>query len=125
MFPSRKNARRTISGEAANRASTSRAPGPDIEVEANMGRMPDAPPTEDADRLSATNSEVESAMNHRRHRAVLRDACFSPEAFDAFNSGEAYLRAAQDGLARATDQYVKDVRVSKSDDLYVSVAPET
>ena len=90
-----------------------------------MGRAPDNPPTEDVDRLSATNSEVESAMNHRRRRAVLRDACFSPEAFDAFNSGEAYLRAAQDGLARATDQYVKDVRVSKSDDLYVSVAPET
>ena len=114
-----------MSGEAADHASTSRAPGPDIEAEANTGRTPDAPPTEDADRLSATNSEVESAMNHRRRRAVLRDACFSPEAFDAFNSGEAYLRAAQDGLARATDQYVKDVRVSKSDDLYVSVAPET
>ena len=115
-FPSRKNARRTISGEAADHASTSRAPGPDIEAEADMGRTPDTPPTEDADRLSATNSEVESAMNHRRRRAVLRDACFSPEAFDAFNSGEAYLRAAQNGLARATDQYVKDVRVSKSDD---------
>ena len=64
-------------------------------------------------------------MNHRRWRAILRDACFSPEAFEAFNSGEAYLCAAQDGLARATDQYVKDVRVSKSDDLYVSVALET
>ena len=64
-------------------------------------------------------------MNHRRRRAILHDACFSPEAFDAFNSGEAYLRAAQDGLARATDQYVKDVRVSKSDNVYVSVAPET
>ena len=114
-----------MSGDVTNHASTSRAPGPDIEAEADMGRAPDNPPTEDADRLSATNSEVESAMNHRRRRAVLRDACFSPEAFDAFNSGEAYLRAAQDGLARATDQYVKDVRVSKSDDLYVSVAPET
>ena len=90
-----------------------------------MGRAPDNPPTEDVDRLSATNSEVESAMNHRRRRAVLRDACFSPEAFDAFNSGEAYLHAAQDGLARATDQYVKDVGVSKSGDLYVSLAPET
>ena len=90
-----------------------------------MGRAQDNPPTEYADRLSATNSEVESAMNHRHRRAVLRDACFSPEAFDAFNSGEAYLRAAQDALARATDQYVKDVRVSKSDDLYVLVAPET
>ena len=105
-----------MSGDVADHASTSRAPGPDIEAEANTGRTPDAPPTEDADRLSATNSEVESAMNHRRRRAVLRDACFSPEAFDAFNSGEAYLRAAQNGLARATDQYVKDVRVSKSDD---------
>ena len=96
-----------------------------MEAEADMGQAPDNPPIEDADRLSATNSEVESDMNHRRRRAVLRDACFSPEAFDAFNSGEAYLRAAQDGLARATDQYVKDARVSKSGNLYVSVAPET
>ena len=114
-----------MSSDVTNHASTSRAPGPYIEAEADMGRAPDNPPTEDADRLSATNSEVESAMNHRRRRAVLHDACFSPEAFDAFNSGEAYLRAAQDGLARATDQYVKDVRVSKSDNLYVLVAPET
>ena len=103
-----------MSGEAADHASTSRAPGPDIEAEADMGRTPDSPPTEDADRLSATNSEVESAMNHRRRRAVLRDTCFSPEAFDAFNSGEACLRAAQNGLARATDQYVKDIRARKS-----------
>ena len=105
-----------MSGEAADHASTSRAPGPDIEAEADMGRTPDTPPTKDADRLSATNSEVESAMSHRRRRAVLRDACFSPEAFDAFNSGDAYLCAAQNGLARAMDQYVRDVRVSESDD---------
>ena len=105
-----------MSGEAADHASTSRAPGPDIEAEANMGPTSDAPPTEDADRLSATNSEVESAMNHRRRRAVVRDACFSQEAFEAFNSGDAYIRAAQNGLARATDQYVKDIRVRKSDD---------
>ena len=101
-------------GEAADHASTSRAPGPDIEAEANMGRTPDAPPIENADGLFATNSEVESAMNHRRRRAVLRDSCFSQEAFDAFNSGDAYIRAAQNGLARATDQYVKDIRVRKS-----------
>ena len=105
-----------MSGNVTNHASTSLAPGPDIEAEADIGRAPDNPPTEDADRLSATNSEVESAMNHRRRRAVLRDACFSPEAFDAFNCGEAYLRDAQDGLARATDQYVKDIRVRKFDD---------
>ena len=100
-----------MSGNVTDHASTSRAPGPDMEVEADMGQAQDNPPTEDADRLSATNSEVESAMNHRRHRAVLRDACFSPEAFAAFNSGDAHLRAAQNGLARATEQYVKDIRV--------------
>ena len=53
----------------------------------------DDPPTEDADRFSATNSEVESTMNDRRRRAALRDPNFSEEAFDAFNSGDAYIRA--------------------------------
>ena len=54
----KKSARRTISTGQASR------PGP--EAEANTGRAPDVPPTEDADGLSATNSEVESAVNHRR-----------------------------------------------------------
>ena len=76
-------------------------------------RAPGAPPTEDTDRRSATHSEVESAMNHRRRRTVLRDACFSPKALDAFNTGDVYLRAAQNGLARATEQYVKDIQVSR------------
>mgnify|MGYP005823282809 CR=1 FL=1 len=115
MFPTRKNAHWTISGEATDHASTNRAPGPDIQAEANAGQTQDVPPTEDADRLSATNSEEESAMNHRRRRAVLRDACFSQEAFDAFNSRDVYIRAAQNGLARATYQYVKDIWVRKSD----------
>src|SRR3954467_8667381 len=106
-----KRPRRTISGEVANRASTSQAPKLGPEAEANTRRARDAPPTEDADRLSATNSEVESAMNHRRRRTVLRDACFSQEALDAFNSGDAYLHAAQDDLTKATEQYVKDIRV--------------
>ena len=70
----------------------------------------------DADGLSATNSEVESAMNHRRRRTILRDACFSLEALDAFNSGDAHLCAAQNGLARAMEQYVKDIQVRKFDD---------
>ena len=77
----------------------------------NTRRAPGAPPIEDADKLSATNSKVESAMNHRRRQTVLRDACFSQEALDAFNSGDAHLRATQNGLARATEQYVKDIRV--------------
>ena len=100
-----------MSEEVADHASTSRAAGPDTEA----GHASDVPPTEDADKISATNSEVECAMNHRRRRAVLRDACFSQEAFDAFNSGDAYIRAAQNGLARATDQYVKDIRVRNFD----------
>ena len=54
-------------------------------------------------------------MNHRRRRATLRGPNFSEEAFNAFNSGDAYIRAAQDGLSRATDLYVKDMRVRKSD----------
>ena len=98
-------------GEVANQASASQAPTPGPEGEASARREPDAPPTEDADRLSATRSEVESTMNHRHRRTVLRDACFSPEALNAFNAGDAHLRAAQDGLTRATEQYVKDIRV--------------
>ena len=93
-FSRRKSARRTVSGEVANQASASHAPSRGPEVEANTRQEPDAPPTEDADRLSATRSEVESAMNHRRRRTVLRDACFSPEALSAFNAGDAHLRAA-------------------------------
>ena len=77
--------------------------------------MPHSPPTEDADMLSATNSEVESAMNHRRRRAVLLNNIFSEEAFNALNLGDAYIRAAHDGLARATDQYTKDIWVRKFD----------
>ena len=110
-FSRRKSTRRTVPGEVANQASASQAPTPGPEGEASARREPDAPPTEDADRLSATRSEVESAMNHRRRRTVLRDACFSPEALNAFNAGDAHLRATQDGLTRATEQYVKDIRV--------------
>ena len=102
-----------MSGEPAGHASTSRTPEPDSGAEANAGTTPDGPPKEDADRIFATNSEVESAMNHRRRRAVLRDPNFSEEAFNAFSSGDAYIRAAQGGLARATDQYLKDIRVRK------------
>ena len=80
-----------------------------------MGTAPNCFPAEDTDRLSATNSEVESAMNHRRRWAILRNNIFSEEAFNAFNSGDTYIRATQGGLARATDQYARDIRVRKFD----------
>ena len=77
---------------------------------------PHSPPAQDADMLSATNSEVESDMDHRCRRVVLRNNIFSEEAFNAFNSGDAYIRAAQSRLARATVQYTKDIRVRKFDE---------
>ena len=106
VLPRKKRARWTISTGQTSR------PGP--EAEADTGRASGVPPIEDADGLSATNSKVESAMNHRHRRTVLQDTCFSPEALTAFNTGDAYLRPAQNGLARAIEQYVKDIRVSKS-----------
>ena len=111
-FCREKSVRRTAGMEGANPTSTSQAPAPGLEGEASARHEPDVPPTEDADRLSAaTKSEVESALNHRRRRTVFRNACFSPEALNAFNAGDAHLRAAQDGFTRATEQYVKDIRV--------------
>ena len=40
-----------------------------------------------------------------------------------FNMGDAYLRAAQNGLARATEQYVKDMRVRKFDSYICQYPP--
>ena len=104
-----------MSGDPTGHASSSRIPEPGSWAEVDVGTAPNCFPAEDTDRLSATNSEVESAMNHRCRRAILRGGIFSEEAFNAFNSGHTYIRAAQDGLARATDQYVKDIRVRKFD----------
>ena len=79
---------------------------------ADTEAKPDYPPTEDSDDVSVTNSEVESAMNHQRRRAILQDPGFSEESFNAFNSANAYIRAARDGLNRATKQHLKDVQVN-------------
>ena len=115
-------------GDPAGHASTSQIPDPVSRTEANAEVTPDCPSAEDSDKVSVTNSEVESAMNHRRLRVALRHPGFSEEAFNAFNSGDAYIRAAQDGLTRAADQHLKDMWVSthlyKSHN-YIPVAPET
>ena len=72
----------------------------------------DCPSAEGSENMSVTNSEVESAMNHRRRRAILRDPGFMNEAFNAFSSADAYIRAARDGLNGATYQHLKVVHVS-------------
>ena len=77
--------------DPANHASTSRVPEPGSREEADMGPMLHSPPTEDANMLSATKLKVESTMDHRRRRAMLRNNIFSEEAFNAFNSGDAYI----------------------------------
>ena len=92
-----------MSGDPAGRASTNQVPDPASRVGADMGVTPDCPPLEDSDNVSVLNSEVESAMNHRQRRAALHDPSFTKEAFNAFSSADAYIRAARDGLARATD----------------------
>ena len=81
-------------------------------TKANTGVPPDCPFAEDSDDASVTNSEVESAMNHRRRRAVLQDPGFLEESFNAFSSADAYIRATGDGLNRATKHHLKDVQVS-------------
>ena len=107
----RKSVRRTVSEDLAGLASTNPTPDPAPSTRDNTGAMPDCPLSGGSDNVSFTNSEVESAMNHRRRRAAMRDPNFTEEAFNAFSSADAYIRAARDGLAGATHQLSKDMRV--------------
>ena len=128
MFDTRKKVHQAKYEGPASRTPSARDLDPVGEAGADIGTVPDCPSAEGSKNMSVTNSEVESAMNHRRCRAVLRDPKFSEEAFDAFSSGDAYIRAARDGLRRDTKQYLAVVRVSflcpKKDD-HMPVAPET
>ena len=103
---------RAMSGGLAGHTPHSRDPDPAIKTRADSGVTPDCPPAKDSDKVSVTNSEVESTMNHRCRRAILRDPSFSEEAFNAFSSAEAYIRATRDGLSRATKQHLKDAQVN-------------
>ena len=77
----------------------------------DVGAMPDCHLSEDSDNVSITNSEVESAMGHRRQRAAMRDPHFTEEAFNALSSADAYIRAARDGVVGATHHLSKDMQV--------------
>ena len=100
-----------MSGDPASRASKNQDSVPAEEKGPDMGVAPDCPSAEGSENMSVTNSEVESAMDHRRRKTVLRNPRFSKEAFGAFSSGDAYIRVARDGLNRATEQHLKDVQV--------------
>ena len=83
--------RRTISGGSSGRTSRSQDSNPTMKTGADTEAKPDCPPAGDSDDVSITNSEVESAMNHQRRRAILQDPGFSEESFNAFNSADAYI----------------------------------
>ena len=101
-----------MSGDPASHTPNSRDSVPAKEMGAHMRVTLSFPSAEGSEDMSVTNSEVESAMNHRRRRDILGDPRFSKEAFSAFSSADAYIRAARDGLNRATEQHLKDVQVS-------------
>ena len=101
-----------MSGDSAGRTPTNQDLDPTGEAGAAMGTTSDCPSAEGSEDMSVTNSEVESAMNHRRCRAVLRDPKFSEEAFNAFSSADTCIRAARDGLRKATKQYLTEMQIS-------------
>ena len=111
MCLGRKNICRTLSGDPARHGSTSRIPALVSRVEANAGTTLEGRPIEDSDRISSTNSEVESIMNHRRLKEAMRAPAFSEQEFTALSSVDAYIRATRDGLARVTQLFSKDIQV--------------
>ena len=101
-----------MSGGPGSNTPSSQDPAPAERTGADMGVTTDCPSAEGSENMSVTNSEVESAMNHRRRRAVLQDPGFLEESFNAFNSADAYILAARDGINRATKHILKDVQVN-------------
>ena len=69
------------------------------------------PPQEDPDEVSVTNSEVESAMNHRCLKEILRPPTFSEKEFTALSTVDLYIWAAWDGLTGVTRLFSKDIQV--------------
>ena len=127
MLYFRKSVHRTISGGFTGHASANPAPDPANRTRLGTGATPDCHLHEDSDNVSITNSEVERAMVHRRRKEAMRDPSFTEEAFNALSSTDAYIRAARDGLAGATHQLSKDMRVKAlcGSNNHVPVAPET
>ena len=62
----RKCVHRALSGDLAGHASVNPALDPATSTKVGMGDMPDRHLHEDSDNVYVTNSEVESAMVHRR-----------------------------------------------------------
>ena len=74
--------------------------------------MANLAPKDSGDAVSVTNSEVESAMNHRRRQEALRHQVFSGQEFNALCSVDAYIRAARAGLGEAMKLISSSLEVS-------------
>ena len=77
----------------------------------HTGVAPSHSPHEDPDEVSATNSEVESAMNHCRLKEALHAPAFSEQEFTTVGTVDAYIRAARDGLTGVARLFSKDIQV--------------
>ena len=66
---------------------------------------------EDPEDVLVTNSEVESVMNQQRRKETLCQAVFTDQEFNAFNSVDTYLKAAQTGLEGIANLLLTDMKV--------------
>ena len=66
---------------------------------------------QEPDEVSVTNSEVESAMNHRHLKEALRTPALTEWEFAALSTVGAYIRAARDGLTGFARLFSKDIHV--------------
>ena len=121
----RRSTRQTVGKCPISQMSTNPVPDSSTRTQANTTSVP--PPQEDSDDVSVMNSEVESVMNHRRLKEAMRAPALSEQEFTALSSIDAYIRAAQDGLARVIQLFSKKIQVKFDTILHghIPVAPET
>ena len=67
-------------------------------------------PLEEHDDVSVTNSEVESAINHRHSKEALRAPALMEPEFSALSTIGAYIQAAWDGLPGVARLFSKNMQ---------------
>ena len=102
-------------------------PVPDSSARMRENVAPVPCPQEDSDDMSATNSEVESVMNHRLLKEAMRAPGLSKQELTVLSSTDAYIRAARDGLAGVIQLFLTKIQVKFDTILHgcMPVAPET
>ena len=105
----RRSTRQTVGKRPISQMSTNLMPDSSIRTRADA--MPVPPPQEDSDEVSATNSEVESVLNHCQLKEAMRALAFSEQEFVALSTVDAYFRTAQDGFAGVIHLFSKNIQV--------------